>query len=314
MTARPSRAQQLIALADQVAAAPDPSPRWGRWVAIVVAVLVAIALVTVLVVVALGDDDDAPPASDAAPTTRSSSDTPAPVATTAPAATTAPESAPATTVAPEAVPSDTATPGTATPGTATPGTATPDTAALESTATTVTTEFPDPVRWAEFSDGVVTLSGIVPDQATADEIRAAAAAVVGEQNVVVQYTIVPGAPRPSSAPLYVRDSVLFDRDSVEIDDAARAVLDLGVLLMQQNPQITIDIEGHTDADGSDAMNQALSQRRVDVIYAYLLSQGVDPARLTTAAFGETQPIADNTTPEGKVKNRRVEFTINNLLG
>ena len=304
MTARPSRAQQLIALADQVAAAPDPSPRWGRWVAIVVAVLVAIALVTVLVVVALGDDDDAPPASDAAPTTRSSSDTPAPVATTAPAATTAPESAPATTVAPEAVPSDTATPGTATP----------DTAALESTATTVTTEFPDPVRWAEFSDGVVTLSGIVPDQATADEIRAAAAAVVGEQNVVVQYTIVPGAPRPSSAPLYVRDSVLFDRDSVEIDDAARAVLDLGVLLMQQNPQITIDIEGHTDADGSDAMNQALSQRRVDVIYAYLLSQGVDPARLTTAAFGETQPIADNTTPEGKVKNRRVEFTINNLLG
>ncbi|CAB4545246.1 MAG: OmpA family protein [Actinobacteria bacterium] len=62
------------------------------------------------------------------------------------------------------------------------------------------------------------------------------------------------------------------------------------------------------------MNQALSQRRVDVIYAYLLSQGVDPARLTTAAFGETQPIADNTTPEGKARNRRVEFTINNLLG
>ncbi|MFN6120791.1 MAG: hypothetical protein ACK5CE_14340, partial [Actinomycetes bacterium] len=76
------------------------------------------------------------------------------------------------------------------------------------------------------------LSGIVPDQATADEIRAAAAAVVGEQNVVVQYTIVPGAPRPSSAPLYVSDSVLFDRDSVEIDADAQAVLDLGVLLMQ----------------------------------------------------------------------------------
>ena len=232
MNARPSRAQQLIALADQVAAAPDPSPRWGRWVAIVVAVLLAIALVAVLAVVVLDGDDDAPPASDAAPTTLSSSDTPTPVATTAPAATTPPESAPATTVAPEAAPSDTATPGTATPGAATPGTATPGTAAPESTATTVTTEFPDPVRWAEFSDGVVTLSGIVPDQATADEIRAAAAAVVGEQNVVVQYTIVPGAPRPSSAPLYVSDSVLFDRDSVEIDADAQAVLDLGVLLMQ----------------------------------------------------------------------------------
>ncbi|MTA11552.1 MAG: BON domain-containing protein, partial [Actinobacteria bacterium] len=196
------------------------------------AVLLAIALVAVLAVVVLDGDDDAPPASDAAPTTLSSSDTPTPVATTAPAATTPPESAPATTVAPEAAPSDTATPGTATPGAATPGPATPGTAAPESTATTVTTEFPDPVRWAEFSDGVVTLSGIVPDQATADEIRAAAAAVVGEQNVVVQYTIVPGAPRPSSAPLYVSDSVLFDRDSVEIDADAQAVLDLGVLLMQ----------------------------------------------------------------------------------
>lgn len=99
MNARPSRAQQLIALADQVAAAPDPSPRWGRWVAIVVAVLLAIALVAVLAVVVLDGDDDAPPASDAAPTTLSSSDTPTPVATTAPAATTPPESAPATTAA-----------------------------------------------------------------------------------------------------------------------------------------------------------------------------------------------------------------------
>jgi len=86
------------------------------------------------------------------------------------------------------------------------------------------------------------------------------------------------------------------------------------VLMAQNPQITIDVQGHTDSDGSDATNLTLSQRRVDVIDAYLVAQGVDPARLTTAAFGETQPIADNATAEGRSQNRRVEFTINDLLG
>ena len=62
------------------------------------------------------------------------------------------------------------------------------------------------------------------------------------------------------------------------------------------------------------MNLQLSQRRVQVIFDYLVSQGIDPARLTTAAYGESQPIADNATAEGRALNRRVEFQINNLLG
>ena len=123
-----------------------------------------------------------------------------------------------------------------------------------------------------------------------------------------------GAPRPASAPLYVRDSGLFARNSVDINAKARGVLDLGVALMNQNPQITIDISGHTDSDGSDEMNLQLSQRRVQVIFDYLVSQGIDPARLTTAAYGESQPIADNATAEGRALTRRVEFQINNLLG
>jgi OOP family OmpA-OmpF porin len=92
------------------------------------------------------------------------------------------------------------------------------------------------------------------------------------------------------------------------------VLDLGVALMSQNPQVTIDVQGHTDSDGTDADNLELSQERVDAIFDYLVSKGVDPDRLTRQAYGESRPIASNATAAGRALNRRVEFTINNLLG
>jgi outer membrane protein OmpA-like peptidoglycan-associated protein len=171
-----------------------------------------------------------------------------------------------------------------------------------------------PIRWAEFTGGKVYLQGVVPDQATADELRDKAAGVVGPDNVVVQYQIVPGAARPPSAPLYVRDSALFTQSSTDLDATARGVLDLGVALMTQNPAVTIDIHGYTDSDGDEATNLALSKARVDAMILYLLSKGIDPARLTATAHGEADPVADNATPEGRAKNRRVEFTVNNLLG
>ncbi|HPU40232.1 MAG TPA: OmpA family protein, partial [Microthrixaceae bacterium] len=160
----------------------------------------------------------------------------------------------------------------------------------------------------------VYLQGRVPDQATSDEIRDQTTGVVGPDNVVVQYVVDPTAPRPNSAPLFVRDSVLFGPNSLTINDTARGVLDLGFALMTQNPAVTIDINGYTDSDGTDETNIALSQQRVDVIFMYLVSKGIDPSRLTRTAHGEADPVADNSTPEGRAQNRRVEFTVNNLLG
>ena len=313
-----TRAQELIALANQAVAQPDapkPRPKWP--IAAGAAVLV---LVLAGVGIALTRDDADPSASDAgAAVTTVQQDDPAP-ATTVVADSAAPSTttAPATTVPDTTVP-DTTAPTTVPDTTAPVTTVDPAAVAPPTTVLPVTQPAPEPadgqpVRWAEFSGGKVYLEGTVPDQATADEVRDKAGAVVGIDNVIVNYAIVAGAPRPPSAPLYVRDSVLFAKNSVDINDAARGVLDLGVVLMSQNPQITIDIKGHTDSDGSDAMNQQLSQRRVDVIFDYLVSQGVDPSRLTKAAFGESQPIADNTTSAGRSRNRRVEFQINNLLG
>ena len=303
-----SRTQRLIELADQVASEPDEPARRPRWPFVAAALLALVAAIGIGLALVGGDDDREVANADATPTSPAASASAAASTTEQPAAT-----APATTVPVTTAPASTQLAATTTVAPST--TAAPASTAPATTVPAATDGATDqPVRWAEFSGGKVYLEGTVPDQATADEVRDKAGAVVGIDNVIVNYEIVAGAPRPPSAPLYVRDSVLFAKNSVDIDSAARGVLDLGVVLMSQNPQITIDIEGHTDADGSDEMNQALSQRRVDVIFDYLMSQGVDPARLTKEAFGESRPIADNATADGRAKNRRVEFRINDLLG
>ncbi|MOA46899.1 Outer membrane porin F precursor [compost metagenome] len=74
--------------------------------------------------------------------------------------------------------------------------------------------------------------------------------------------------------------------------------------------VSIKVVGHTDSVGSDAYNQALSERRASSVAEYLLSQGVAPNKVTSEGRGESQPIADNETEEGRAKNRRVELHIN----
>jgi OmpA-OmpF porin, OOP family len=69
-----------------------------------------------------------------------------------------------------------------------------------------------------------------------------------------------------------------------------------------------EVAGHTDSDGSDAYNQNLSVRRAASVVAYLKSKGVPANKMTAAGYGESKPIADNTTDEGKAKNRRITFT------
>lgn len=71
----------------------------------------------------------------------------------------------------------------------------------------------------------------------------------------------------------------------------------------------VDIYGHTDATGSDAYNQRLSERRAASVAAYLAAHGVNAARIDTTGFGKTQPIAPNDTPDGQAANRRVEIKI-----
>ncbi len=76
--------------------------------------------------------------------------------------------------------------------------------------------------------------------------------------------------------------------------------------LQERPDLSVTIEGHTDADGSDDYNLDLSQRRAESVVAWLSEQGVEAGRLTAVGKGEAEPISDNESDAGKAANRRVE--------
>lgn len=87
------------------------------------------------------------------------------------------------------------------------------------------------------------------------------------------------------------------------------VLDEVVSVMNQYPEYSLNISGHTDSSGDDKMNQELSERRAKSCYEYLISKGVNAARIEYAGYGETKPRATNATAAGREQNRRVEFEL-----
>lgn len=112
-------------------------------------------------------------------------------------------------------------------------------------------------------------------------------------------------------------NIVFDTGKATLKQGAgsEVVLDQLKLFLDQNKQVTkLRIEGHTDNVGNDADNLTLSGQRALTIKKYLVDKGVARERLIAAGFGETKPIADNSTEEGKAQNRRTEFKIAELNG
>lgn len=105
------------------------------------------------------------------------------------------------------------------------------------------------------------------------------------------------------------DGVTFDVDSSNLKPQFRATLDQIAESMTRYPNSLIDVYGHTDSTGSDQYNQALSERRASTVANYLVMRGVSAARIRSQGFGESMPIADNETIEGRARNRRVEIKI-----
>ena len=105
------------------------------------------------------------------------------------------------------------------------------------------------------------------------------------------------------------DQVRFAKSSIEIDKDARPTLDELATLAERCPGSHIEIHGHTDASGSKQANLRLSERRAEVVAAYLVAAGIDTRRLEIIAHGAAHPILPNTTPVFRARNRRIEFTI-----
>jgi OOP family OmpA-OmpF porin len=122
------------------------------------------------------------------------------------------------------------------------------------------------------------------------------------------------AAAPPAAPQVAEKIILrgvnFDFDKDEIRPDAAVILDEAAgMLTGAHTGARVRIEGHTDSTGPEAYNQGLSERRANSVRSYLVSHGVDASRLTTVGYGESRPMADNATREGRALNRRVELQV-----
>lgn len=105
------------------------------------------------------------------------------------------------------------------------------------------------------------------------------------------------------------ENIFFETGSSVLLPASDPELNKLVWTLRNNKEMKIEIRGHTDNVGDATTNQALSEDRAKAVYQYLVGRGVDASRLTYIGFGETQPVAENSTAEGRRKNRRTEFRI-----
>ncbi len=109
----------------------------------------------------------------------------------------------------------------------------------------------------------------------------------------------------------IKEAIQFDVNKTTIKPESYTILNDVYRVLVDSPATSIQIEGHTDSDGSDSFNLTLSQGRAKSCMEYLVKKGIDASRMTSDGFGETKPIDTNRTPEGKANNRRVEFLISN---
>ena len=109
--------------------------------------------------------------------------------------------------------------------------------------------------------------------------------------------------------LLSKGSIRFEPARATIDPDSTGLLDRLIETALRCPATTVEIAGHTDADGDDASNQALSEKRAQAVADYLVKAGLPADRFTAVGYGSTQPVASNDTDEGKAQNRRIEFVV-----
>jgi OOP family OmpA-OmpF porin len=108
----------------------------------------------------------------------------------------------------------------------------------------------------------------------------------------------------------IRLHVNFDFDKYNLKDEYKDEIDTAVKFVEQNPNLSVSIDGHTDSDGSIAYNQKLSEKRARTVSDRLRELGVERGKLVVKGFGELKPLVPNTSSSNKAKNRRVDISFN----
>jgi len=127
------------------------------------------------------------------------------------------------------------------------------------------------------------------------------------KNVRIAKGAVPLYDRLMSDGKIITYAITFETGKADLKPESEVEISRIAKLMQDNPNLSFEVQGHCDASGSDKVNDPLSQRRAEAIVAALVDKGIAAARLTAVGKGSHSPIASNSTDEGRAKNRRVEF-------
>ena len=156
-------------------------------------------------------------------------------------------------------------------------------------------------------DGVIARAAPVAIPAAPPEPAPAQPAPAPKPVPVVP--VVPPAPEPKSEKVTFETDTLFDFDKAVVKpEGKRKLNELASRLLTMTVEVVVAV-GHTDAIGTDAYNQKLSERRAQAVKDYLLTQKIPADRIFIEGKGEKQPVADNKTREGRAKNRRVEVEV-----
>jgi outer membrane protein OmpA-like peptidoglycan-associated protein len=109
---------------------------------------------------------------------------------------------------------------------------------------------------------------------------------------------------------FAAENIFFAVNSAELLRKSYAPLNTVAEVLKNNPGLQIAVNGYTDNTGSEAANQAISAKRALAVKNYLVKNGIEAGRITTNGYGPANPLGDNTTAEGRTKNRRVELKLN----
>jgi outer membrane protein OmpA-like peptidoglycan-associated protein len=131
--------------------------------------------------------------------------------------------------------------------------------------------------------------------------------VIKQENITI--TTQKDEPQYKVGQVIVLENIFFDFDKSVLLPQSFVELHKLINILEEYPNMKIELSGHTDSKGSDKYNLKLSRERAEAVFNYLVEKGIDQKRLTHKGFGAKQPIADNATDEGRAKNRRVEFKI-----
>lgn len=163
------------------------------------------------------------------------------------------------------------------------------------------------------TDGKLHIEGAFRTRADADSFVEQASRVFGADALVESYTVNPAAPRAEVSDVALDKPVLFESGSAEIHPEYIPFLEACAGVLEANSHIIMSVSAYTDSIGDDDVNLELSRRRAQAIVGFYRDLAIDDVQLAASGLGEAEPVADNSTPKGRERNRRAMLQLLNIM-